>query len=336
MHNKLITLGIETSCDETAISIYNNKDGILSEYVYSQTSHTKYGGTVPELASRDHVKKILNLMIFTLKKANINICEINGLAYTKGPGLSGSLLIGSSFGKALGLSLSIPTIGVNHLEAHILTSFIFNKNIEFPCLIILISGAHTMLLKMNNYKNLILFGGTLDDGAGETFDKIARSLNLSPLNGKSIERISSQHFDFNNLKLPQSFYKSKCYNFSFSGLKTRILNIINNSIINTDVKANIAYNFQNTIIKTLINKSKYILKNHLIKSILLAGGVSSNKELRLAFSNFTLSLNIKVYFAPLKYCTDNGTMIAFLGFVKLLENAVDKNISIKILSQTNF
>jgi len=331
MYTKSITLGIETSCDETGVSLYNNENGILSEYVYSQTVHNKYGGTVPELASRDHAERLLNLVIFTLKKANVGISDINCISYTKGPGLSGPLFVGSSFSKSLGLSISVPSIGINHLEAHLVTAFLFNSNIKFPCLAFLVSGAHTIILKLDNYKKFIFLGETLDDGAGEVFDKVARSLKLNPFNGLSVEKLSKCVYDFKNLRFPKSFYRSDCFNFSFSGLKTNVLNLISEKESNNNhFKANVAYNFQNTVIKLLLNKCKKILNIYDIKSILFSGGVSANKELRLEISNFALSLNLNCYFAPIRFCMDNGTMVAFLGFIKLLENCVDKDLSINV------
>lgn len=334
MYNKNLILGIETSCDETGIALYNNKNGIISEYVYSQTIHYEYGGTVPELASRDHVKNLSKLIMFTLKKAKINIKNLNCIAYTKGPGLKGSLLSGSVFAKSLGLSLSIPTVGINHLEAHLMIAFLFNK-IKFPCLCFIISGAHTMILKLKNYKEFVLLGETLDDGVGEVFDKIARALKLFPFNGSSIENICKKKFKFKNLNLPKSFYNINYLNFSFSGLKTNVLNLINDEK-EFKSKSNVAYNFQNTIIKLILNKCKILIKQNDYKSILIGGGVSSNKELRLDFYNFAKSLNIEIYFSPIKYCVDNGAMIAFLGFIKSLENKFDKNLSIDIFTRNDF
>lgn len=336
MYNKLITLGIETSCDETGVSIYNNENGILSEFVYSQTIHHSYGGTVPDLASKDHLEKLLNLIIFTLKKAKISINNLNCISYSQGPGLKNSLLVGTTFCKTLSFALSIPVIGINHLEAHIFTSFLFNK-IKFPCLAILISGAHTMILRLENYKNIVFLFETLDDSVGEIFDKVARALNLFPCNGSSIEIISNRKKKFKNLKLPKAFYNSNVFNFSFSGLKTEILNIIYKTKKNFNFdKSNIAYNFQNTVIKSLLKKCKKLLILNKFESILLAGGAASNKELRLDFKNFFFSLNIKICFSPIKYCTDNGTMIAFLGFIKLIENSLDKNLSIKVFPRIYF
>ncbi len=332
MHNNLIILGVETSCDETGIGIYNNKLGVLSEYVYSQTIHYKYGGTVPELASRDHIKRLMNLIIYTCKKKNLILNNINAVSYVKGPGLNGPLLIGASFSRSLGYSLRIPTIGINHLESHILISFMFNKNIKFPCLVILASGAHTMLINMKNYKTFSFMGGTLDDGVGEAFDKIARFLKLIPPNGLSIEKMSNILTKFKHIKLSKALLKSGCYNLSFSGLKTEVIRKVGKF-----EKYNIAYNFQNTIIKILVNKCINIITKNQIKGILLVGGVASNKELRLSFLNMADSIKLKTYTIPTKYCTDNGTMIAFLGFLKSLENKFDKNLYLHIkLNKKNY
>lgn len=335
MYNKILTLGIETSCDETGVALYNNKSGIISEYVYSQTVHYEYGGTVPELASRDHIKNLSKLVTYTLKKTKVKFKDLNCISYTKGPGLKGSLLVGSSFSKSLGLSLSIPVIGINHLEAHLLIAFLFNK-IKFPCLCFIVSGAHTISLRLESYKTFYILGESLDDGAGEVFDKVARALKLIPFNGISIENICKKKFKFKNLKLPKPFYNSNCLNFSFSGLKTSVINQINNQNYNIATnKPNIAYNFQNTIIKSLLDKCKILINNSNFKSILLSGGVSSNKEFRLDFNNFSKSIGLEIYFSPIRYCVDNGAMVAFLGFLKLLENNFDNNLLIDIFTRSH-
>jgi len=329
MHEKLISLGIETSCDDTGIGIYCNKTGIISEYVYSQVIHEKYGGTIPELASRDHLKKIIKLIFLTLKKIKLTVENINCISYTKGPGLNGPLLIGACIGKSLSYSLKLPSIGINHLEAHISILFPFNKTIKFPSLIILISGAHTLLLNMTHFKIISFIGGTLDDGIGETFDKIARSLNLTPISGTSIEKQAAKKFKFKNLYFPHPLSKHSL-NFSFSGLKTNIINTIHNSKIDANAKSNISYNFQNALIKILVNKCKILFKKKQFESIIIAGGVSANKELRLAISNVAEALNVDVYLSPIKHCTDNGSMIAFLGFMKYIDAKYDNNISINV------
>ncbi len=328
MNKGLLILGLETSCDETAISLFNNTKGILSEYIFTQKCHTHYGGTIPELASRDHLKKIFNIILFVLKNINININTINVIAYTKGPGLKGPLLIGASVAKALGCFLKIPVIGVNHLEAHILLNFIYHKNIKFPALIILVSGAHTILLQMINYDKFILFGETLDDGVGEAFDKIARLLNLNPANGASLEKKLPYKFNYINLNLSKSLQKSNCYDFSFSGLKTEIYRKKNHK---TNI-SNLLYNFQNTIIDMINYKCKKILHYYNITSIILAGGVSANQSLRLSLLNLTDAFNIMLYVLPNRYCTDNGSMIAFLGFIKINDGLFDKLLSIDVIS----
>ncbi|HFL8819281.1 MAG TPA: tRNA (adenosine(37)-N6)-threonylcarbamoyltransferase complex transferase subunit TsaD [Candidatus Azoamicus sp. OHIO2] len=328
MINDLLILGIETSCDDTSISIFNNRTGILNEYIFTQKIHAKYGGTVPELASRDHLNKIFNIILFILKKKKINISNISLIAYTKGPGLHGPLFIGSSVAKSLGLFLKIPTIGVNHLEAHILMIFLFNSNLKVPCLALLISGAHTILLKILQYQEIMFIGETLDDSIGETFDKIARLFNFYPANGISIENSISYKFKYIKLNLVKSLRQSKDFNFSFSGLKSEIKR--NKNQVND---MNLLYNFQATVINIFITKCKKLLYyDEKITGIILAGGVSANKELRLAFKNLAEEFSIYLHILPKKYCTDNASMIAFLGFIKLYDGNFDENLNITVFS----
>ena len=334
MYNKLITLGIETSCDDTGVSLYNNSSGILSEFVYSQTVHYDYGGVVPDLASKDHLEKLLSLIIFTFKKSKIKINFLNCIAYSFGPGLKDSLLIGASLSKSIGFALSIPVIGINHLEAHIFSAFLFNK-IKFPCLGIVISGAHTIFLKLNSYKNINFLFETLDDSIGEVFDKIARALDLFPYNGYSIELLSRKNKKFKHLKLLKHYNNSNNDNLSFSGLKTSVLNIINFNTVDFN-KNNIAYNFQNTLVKSILNKCKKYFIFDKFNSILISGGVSCNNEFRIDLKNFTLSKNLNIYFPSYRHCMDNGTMVAFLGFIKLIQNFVDKTLFIKVFPRVYF
>ena len=329
MTNDLNVLGLETSCDDTCISIFNNKDGIISEYIFTQKIHFIYGGTVPELASRDHLNKIFNIILFVLKKKSIKINNLKGIAYTKGPGLKGPLLIGAGVAKSLSIFLNIPSVGVNHLEAHFIISFIFNLKLKIPSLVLLISGAHTLLLKMNAYNKFVFIGDSLDDGVGETFDKVARLLNLSPANGISIEKNIKYKIKYNNLKLGLTLKKSHSYNFSFSGLKSEILRF-KNKTINID-KENLIYNFQNVIINILLSKCRsYLYKDTSIESLTLSGGVSANKEIRLAFNNLAEEFNLTLNIVPKQYCTDNASMIAFLGFLKLYDNIFDIILNIEV------
>lgn len=330
MKKKKIILGIETSCDEIGISIFNNEIGFISEYTYSQIIHEKYGGTIPELSSRENVKKLTNIVLFTIKKSKISTKEIKIIAYTKGPGLKGPLMIGSSVGKGLSYSLSIPCIGINHLEAHIIISLLFNKNIKFPCLVILISGAHTMILNFKNYDNLLLLEESNDDGIGEVFDKIARAMNLKPYNGKSIE----ENIENKNINLITKILinkKNLNTKLSFSGLKTKTINLIKtNKNYN---KSEICYKFQNEVINIITNKSKFLINKYKIKNLIIAGGVAANKELRLKLKECMLALKCDLYYLPKKYCTDNGSMIAFLGFIKTYEGYKEDNLNIKVIPE---
>lgn len=319
-------IGIETSCDDTGISIYNEKDGILSEYIYNQTLHEKYGGTVPELASRDHIKNILKIILITIKKKKAKIKNITAISYTKGPGLKGPLIIGTITAKTLSYNLKIPSIGVNHLDAHIMISLIFNKTIKFPCIAILVSGGHTMILKLEKYNKIILLEETSDDSIGETFDKIARALNLTPSNGKSIENEINNKIIYDIIKFIKTNKPTKKINISFSGIKTNIIKYIRTHKERKDI---ICHNFQREVIKIIIKRIKNILKNYNIKNIILAGGVAANKELRLVLKEFSLKFKYIFHKIPINYCTDNGLMIAFLGFIKIKEGVKDNQLNIE-------
>lgn len=325
MKKKYIILGIETSCDEIGISIFDNKIGFVSEYTYNQITHEKHGGTIPELSSRENVKNLINIILFTIKKSKKNIKELTIIAYTKGPGLKGPLIMGNSISKSLSNFLKIPCIGINHLEAHIIISLLFNKNIKFPCLAILTSGAHTMFLNLKTHNNISVLEESIDDGIGEVFDKIARKINIKPYNGKSIENNIKKNIT--NKITKTLIKKKKNYKLSFSGIKTNAINLIKKQKNN---KNELCYKFQNELIKIIINKSKNLIKKHNIKNIIMAGGVASNKELRLNLKELTVSLFCDLYYLPKKYCTDNGSMIAFLGYIKIIEGNKEKNLKINV------
>ena len=324
---KQIILGIESSCDDTALSLYDTKLGVLSEHVYTQLIHRKFHGTVPELSSRDHLKKILSLMLFTLKRSGVLFNKINIVAYTFGPGLAGSLIIGAVFAKALSFGLRVPAIAVNHLKAHISIIFILNKIILFPSIALLISGAHTMIFKLFSYRKHVFIEGTLDDSVGEAFDKIARYLNLFPCNGIMIEQNSK--FEINMINL---FLKINYKYISFSGLKTKVRLLIEQKYKITVI----AYNFQFIAIKLLLSRIIFILEKCQIFSLIVSGGVAANSELRKVFFNYSISKNIKLFFPKKKHCTDNGTMIAFLGFLQALKHKFDKNLFVFIKPKINF
>ncbi len=331
MRNKNIILGIETSCDDIGISIYNNEKGFISEYTYSQLIHEKYGGTIPELSSRENIKKITSIIIFTLKKAKLKINQINTIAYTKGPGLKSPLMIGTSIAKSLSYSLKIPCIGINHLEAHIIISLLFNKTIAFPCLALITSGAHTMMLHLKKYNTMFLLEESQDDGIGEVFDKIARAIKLKPYNGSSIEKMANNKKIHTVTKTLIKKNNNKNKKLSFSGIKTNTINFIKNNLNYN--KNETCYNFQTNVIKITTQKCKNLIQKYNITNLILAGGVASNREFRLNLKEYINSINGKFYYIPKKYCTDNGGMIAFLGFIKMHEGYKDKISNINIFPE---
>lgn len=334
---KMIILGIETSCDETGIAVYDNFNGIVCKYTYSQKIHYVYGGTVPELASDDHLKKIFKLIFLTLKLEKILLRDINLISYTIGPGLKNSLLIGIIVGKSLSFALGIPSLGVNHLKAHIMISFLFNEKIEFPSLVLLLSGAHTFLIEVNDFDNFFILGRTLDDSIGETFDKISRCLNIIPSNGKTLEFISKKDCLFSGLGFFNSCYFSTNLNFSFSGIKSAVIRHINKLqyIANKDL-CNISYNFQSTIIRLICIKCLNLFFIKKYKCLLLSGGVAANSYLRKSLKNYSYIFDIKFCTQPIEYCTDNGVMISFLGFIYFNKNVFDYNFDVLIKPNIGF
>lgn len=328
----MIILGIETSCDDTGISIYDSSLGILNEYIYNQKIHYLYGGTVPEIASKYHFKKIFKLILLTLKIKKILLKDLDLISYTVGPGLKNSLFVGVLVGKSIATFLRIPSIGINHLKAHVFISFLFNKKINFPSAVLFLSGAHSFFLEMLSFNEFNILGKTLDDSIGETFDKIARILNIIPQNGVGIEIFSKKDFSFKNLNYPKSLHNNiNDFNFSFSGIKSYISRdfILNKLTLN---KCNVAYNFQNTLFKMICFKFIKLVVTKKIKSLILAGGVSSNKNLRVLLYNYCYLFNVDFCTQPTKYCTDNGSMIAFSGIINFSEHRFDRSLSLFIKS----
>lgn len=324
----MIVLGLETSCDETGIAIYNTITGILYEYTYVQNVHSLYGGVVPNLASKEHFKKILKLVILTLKNKHLTFNDINFVSYTIGPGLKSSLLVGVLVGKIISFSLNIPSVGINHLKSHISLSFLFYKYIKMPCLVLFLSGAHTFILEMIQFNEFNVKGRTLDDSLGETFDKIARALKLIPSSGKMIEICSQKKKNFKNTNYPKIHCNS--LDFSFSGIKSAVIRDIKKNILSKEDVCNISYNFQNTVFKVILDKIITLFFSKKYKIFIFSGGVSANKEFRLALANYAYFFNIVFCIQPIKYCTDNGVMVAFLGFINFSNNFFDKNFDIVI------
>ena len=319
-------LGIESSCDDTGLAIINSNGVIIDHITSSQHEiHAKYGGIVPELASRDHVKKFIPLLEILLHKNRINMNDIDIIAFTNGPGLLGPLLAGASLSKTLGWSNNIPTIEVNHLEAHIYSPMITEKNLKPPFVSLLVSGGHTILSSVDENFQINTLGTTLDDSEGECFDKIARKLNLGYPGGPEIAK-RSELSNKNNFIFPRPMIRSNDYNFSFSGLKTHALNTIQAIELTNENINNISYELQSAIVDTLISKSIKASKDLGIKDIVITGGVSANKKLR---EDFSLIKECRAYFPDAKFSTDNGAMIAYAGFLKYKSSVTKKNYTIK-------
>ena len=306
------TLGIETSCDETAIAIYDSQEGIIGESIYSQIDmHAEYGGVVPELASRDHCVKIVDVLLDAL--GDLSIKKIDQIAYTSGPGLLGTLLIGESFAQGLSTALDIPLIPINHLEGHLMSPMMEFPEIKMPFICLLVSGGHTMIVDVIGKGKYEIIGQSEDDAVGEAFDKIAKLLDLPYPGGPHLEKLAlegkSDTFDF-----PRPMINSDNLNMSLSGLKTSVLYTVQKiSNISKEEKADIAASFQQAISDVLVTKIKKSIEITGRNEVIVAGGVAANKFLRSEFKKLEQSHNIKVYYPDLKYCGDNAAMIAFVG-----------------------
>ena len=320
-----VILGIESSCDETAAAIIMNGK-LLANVVVEQEVHKKWGGVVPELASRAHQQNIVPVIDQTLALAGIKANDIDGVAFTRGPGLLGSLLVGASFAKAFALALGKPLLEVNHMQAHILSHFIEDSikryRPEFPFLCLTVSGGHTQLVRVDDFKTFSIIGQTIDDAAGETFDKTAKILGLpypgGPLVDKLAKEGNSKAFKFPIAQIPGM-------DFSFSGLKTAILYFVRDELKKDSTflekqMANICASVQYTIVKTLLDRVEMAMKQTGINQIALAGGVSANTELRASIQELGKKNNWSVFIPPIEYCTDNAAMIAMNGYLKFLEN----------------
>ena len=313
-------LGIETSCDETGIAIYNTeKQSIISEQLFSQASkHAEYGGVVPELASRDHLIKIIPLIRLTLEEAKLEFSDLSGIAYTAGPGLRGPLLIGASMAKSLAFSLKIPSIGIHHMEAHLLINLLEDPAPKFPFLTLLISGGHCLLINAKNLGSYEIVGQTIDDAVGEAFDKVSKLLELGYPGGPLIEKLA-QSGDSSAFSFPRPMTNKDNLDFSFSGLKTAVFYALKDKeVLNQEIKANIAASFQEAVAETLLIKSKKALEQTNQNELVIGGGVASNKYIRKKLVE-GLKDN-KIYFPPLERCTDNGAMVAFAGSFYLSNN----------------
>ena len=309
----IITLGIESSCDETSVAIVKNGREVLTNVINSQIEiHKEFGGVVPEIASRKHIENISDVTKTALKEANINFNDIDVVACTYGPGLVGALLVGVGYAKALSFALNKPLIGVNHIEGHIAANYITFQELEPPFLCLIISGGHTHLVYIKNYTEFEILGRTRDDAIGEAYDKVARVIGLEYPGGPKIDKLAKEGQA--NIKLPETYFDN--LDFSFSGIKTAVLNL-NHKEPNIN-KADLCASFEKSTTDMLINNTKKAINEMKVDKIALAGGVSANSYIRERFKILGEELEIKVYYPELKLCTDNAAMIASAGYYNFM------------------
>lgn len=309
-------LGIETSCDETAASIVKNGKEIVANVVASQIdSHKRFGGVVPEIASRHHVEQVTIVLEEVMTQASMSFKDLDAIAVTEGPGLVGALLIGVNAAKALSFAHQIPLVGVHHIAGHIYANQLVDE-LEFPCLALVVSGGHTELVLMKEHGSFEVIGETLDDAAGEAYDKVARTMGLPYPGGPHIDRLA--HEGEPTIKLPRAWLEEGSYHFSFSGLKSAVINTLHNASQKGETIApeNLAASFQASVIEVLVGKTLKAAEAYGVKQVVLAGGVAANKGLREALTSaFTKLPDVKVIIPPLSLCTDNAAMIAAAGTV---------------------
>jgi N6-L-threonylcarbamoyladenine synthase len=323
-------LGIETSCDETGVAVFDPTrpdlaNGLLAHTLYSQIKmHADYGGVVPELASRDHVRKLLPLVRETLKKANLTTHDLRGVAYTAGPGLIGALLVGASCARALAWSLDVPAVGVHHMEGHLLAPLLEADPPEPPFVALLVSGGHSMLIEVSAIGKYRLLGDTLDDAAGEAFDKTAKLMGLPYPGGPALAKLAESGHD-GKFKFSRPMTDRPGLDFSFSGLKTQVLLAYQANAEKPDAKADIARGFEEAIVETLLIKCRRALKETGNTRLVIAGGVGANKRLRHDLAEAGKRDGFRTYFPRLEFCTDNGAMIALAGALRLRAGLHDGN-----------
>ena len=315
-------LGIETSCDETGVAIYDEEKGLIANQLHTQIAlHADYGGVVPELASRDHIRKLAPLLQAALQEANLTAKDIDGVAYTSGPGLVGALLVGSTVARSLAYAWNIPAIGVHHMEGHLLAPMLEENPPHFPFVALLVSGGHTQLVRVDGVGRYELLGESIDDAAGEAFDKTAKLLGLDYPGGAALARLALNGTP-NRFAFPRPMTDRPGLDFSFSGLKTFAANTLHQVMkeegeLTEQSKADIAYAFQEAVVDTLAIKCKRALKQTGLKRLVIAGGVSANKQLRQTLAELMQQLGGEVFYPQPQFCTDNGAMIAYAGFLRL-------------------
>ncbi len=323
----MLILGLETSCDETGVALYDTERGLLAHALFSQIDiHVEYGGVVPELASRDHVRKTLPLIEEVMAEAEVTAADIDGVAYTAGPGLVGALMVGATLARSLAWGWGVPALGVHHMEGHLLAPMLEENHPEFPFVALLVSGGHTQLVRVDGIGQYRLLGESLDDAAGEAFDKAAKMLGLpypgGPHIGRLAENGNSERFDF-----PRPMVNRPGLDFSFSGLKTYTLNTVadcrEQGELTEQDKADIARAFEDAVVATLVIKCRRALKQEGLKTLVMAGGVSANLSLRAGLKRALAKERAEVFYPAPLFCTDNGAMIAYAGAQRLQAGQVD-------------
>lgn len=316
-HSGMLVLGIESSCDETGVALYDSRHGLLAHALHSQVKlHAGYGGVVPELASRDHVRKLLPLLRSVLEDADISREQIQGVAYTAGPGLIGALLVGACAGRSLAWGWQVPAVGVHHMEGHLLAPMLEEAAPDFPFVALLVSGGHTMLVEVEGIGRYRILGDTLDDAAGEAFDKTAKLLGLDYPGGPLLARLAEQG-DSGRFRFPRPMTDRPGLDFSFSGLKTFALTTVQQERNDRQTQADIACAFQDAVVDTLSIKCRRALEQTGQRRLIIAGGVSANRLLREKMQVMVDELGARVFYPRMEFCTDNGAMIACAGAFRL-------------------
>lgn len=323
-------LGIETSCDETGIAVYDDQAGLLANQLYSQVKlHADYGGVVPELASRDHVRKTVPLIQAALKEANLSAADIDGVAYTAGPGLVGALLVGATVGRALAFAWNVPAVPVHHMEGHLLAPMLEDSPPAFPFVALLVSGGHTQLISVTGIGQYTLLGESIDDAAGEAFDKTAKLLGLDYPGGPMLSKMAQQG-NAGRFVFPRPMTDRPGLDFSFSGLKTFAANTIRGNGSDAQTRADIARAFEDAVVDTLAIKCKRALDQTGFTRLVMAGGVSANRTLRGKLAEMMHKRGGEVFYARPEFCTDNGAMIAYAGLVRLKSGGISPTLGVTV------
>jgi N6-L-threonylcarbamoyladenine synthase len=330
-----LVLGIESSCDETGVALYHTERGLLGHVLHSQiTMHNEYGGVVPELASRDHVRHVLPLIRQVAALANCQLSNIEAIAYTQGPGLSGALLVGASVACSLAYALNIPALGIHHLEGHLLSPLLSTPAPVFPFVALLVSGGHTQLMRVDGVGRYSLLGETLDDAAGEAFDKSAKLLGLNYPGGAELSGLATKGVS-GRFKFPRPMLHSGDLNFSFSGLKTAVLTASKQNVLDDQKRADIACAAQEAIVDVLATKAMTALKQSGLTQLVVAGGVGANQLLRKQLNASAKNIGCQVFYPDLEFCTDNGAMIAFAGALRLQQQEAQRDYRFNVKPRWN-